>query len=324
LVATGAIHHPPLTALARIPITLLMAGPPRIFDKATLDRRRRRALAGATPGADFLYRAAADDLIERLATIKRTFALAAELGSPTPYLADRLKDAGIGAVVRLDRLPAALAGSRHPTVAGDPEALPFAAESLDLVVSALHLQWADDLPGVLAQIRRALRPDGLFLAAIVGGETLAELREALTAAELELTGGASPRIAPLIELRAAGALLQRAGFALPVIDLDRRTVRYDSALHLMRDLRAMGAANALVERDRRPLPRPVLVRAAGIYAERFADADDRVRASFDLISLSGWAPHESQQKPLRPGSAKARLADALKTDERPAGEKTGR
>ena len=188
--------------------------------------------------------------------------------------------------------------------------------------SRLHA--ANDLPGALAQIRRALKPDGLFLAAFLGGDTLTELREALAAAEAEVTGGASPRVAPFADVRTAGALLQRAGFALPVTDQDRHTVRYASALHLMRDLRAMGAD----QRARRARPAAAPPRRARarveIYGERFADADGRVRATFDVISLSGWAPHESQQQPLKPGSARMRLADALGTRERPAGEKAGR
>ena len=222
-------------------------------------------------------------------------------------------------VVRLDRI-----AETRPDVVGDAELLPFAPESLDLAVSVLSLHAANDLPGALAQMRRALKPDGLFLAALLGGDTLAELRQAFATAEAEITGGASPRVAPFTDVRTAGALLQRAGFALPVIDQDSHTVRYASALHLMHDLRAMGATNALVERDRRPLRRAVLARAIDIYGERFADADGRVRATFDVISLSGWAPHESQQQPLRPGSAAVRLADALGTRERPAGEKAGR
>jgi SAM-dependent methyltransferase len=201
--------------------------------------------------------------------------------------------------------------------------LPCAPESLDLVVSALAFQFVNDLPGALAQIRKALRPDGLLLAAFAGGDTLTELRESFAAAESELTGGASPRVAPFAEVRAMGNLLQRAGFALPVTDQDRLTLRYADMLGLMRDLRAMGATNPLVERSRVPLSRRVLIRAAAIYAERFSDPDGRVRATFDIISLSGWAPHESQQKPLRPGSARMRLADALGTIERPAGEKAG-
>jgi SAM-dependent methyltransferase len=221
-------------------------------------------------------------------------------------------------VLRIDPLP-----ETRPDIVADFETLPFEPQSLDLAVSALALQWVDDLPGVLTQIRIALKPDGLFLAAFPGGETLTELRQSLAAAEADVRGGASPRVSPFVELRTAGALLQRAGFALPVIDQDRRTVRYASALDLMRDLRAMGATNVLHDRDRRPLSRTMLMRAAAIYGERFSDADGRVRATFDVISLSGWAPDRSQPKPLKPGSATARLADALGSVERPAGEKAG-
>jgi SAM-dependent methyltransferase len=296
-----------------------MDRPPIIFDQRAIDAQRRRAVARPTAGADFLYRRAADELVERLAVVKRTFPLAAEIGSPLPDLAAALVATGqVGRVMRLDRLPEA-----RPHVVADPEALPFAGASLDLVVSILALQWANDLPGTLAQIRAALKPDGLFLAAIAGGDTLAELRAAIAAAEAEVTGGASPRVAPFADVRSLGALLQRAGFALPVADQDRHTVRYASALTLMRDLRAMGAGNALSERDRRPLRRAVLGRTTEIYAERFAGPDRRVAATFDILWLSGWAPHESQQKPLRPGSAKARLADALGVIEKSAGEKAG-
>jgi SAM-dependent methyltransferase len=270
-------------------------------------------------GADFLLSTVSDDVIDRLAAVKRRFALAADIGSQLPLVAERLRQSGqVDRVVRIDRLP-----QSRPDIVGDQETLPLAPASIDLAVSALALHWSDDFPGVLAQIRTALKPDGLFLGVLLGGETLTELRQSLAAAEAEVTGGASPRVSPFTELRAAGALLQRTGFALPVIDQDRRTVRYDSALHLMRDLRAMGATNVLVDRDRRPLRRAVLVRAAAIYAERFSDPDGRVRATFDLISLSGWAPHASQQQPLKPGSAKARLADALRTVEKSTGEKAG-
>ncbi len=292
-----------------------MSGPPRIFDHELRDRRRRRALAAPVAGADFLFRAAAEDMADRLAAVQRRFGLGAEIGSPQPFLA---ATGQVDRVVRLDRL-----AETHPDVVGDVEFLPFAPASLDLAASILSLHWVDDLPGALAQTRRALKPDGLLLAALLGGDTLIELRESLAAAEAEITGGASPRVAPFSDLRTAGALLQRAGFALPVIDQDRHTVRYESALHLMRDLRAMGATNVLNERSRKPLRRAMLMRAVEVYAERFADADGRVRATFDVISLSGWAPHESQQKPLRPGSASMRLADALGTVERPTGEKPG-
>jgi SAM-dependent methyltransferase len=290
-------------------------GPPRLFDRALLDQRRSRVAAAP---ADFLLRAVADDVLDRLAAVKRTFATAVDLGTPTPLLAERLRASGQTTnVIHIDRIGA-------PDIVGDPELVPLAPASVDLIVSALALHWSDDLPGVFTQIRAALKPDGLFLASFLGSETLTELRQSLAQAEEEVTGGASPRVAPFAELRAAGALLQRAGFALPVIDQDRRVVRYDTALHLMRDLRAMGATNVLIERNRKPLRRQVLIRAAAIYAERFSDRDGRIRATFDVISLSGWAPHASQQQPLKPGSAKARLADALNAVEKSAGEKTGR
>jgi SAM-dependent methyltransferase len=297
-----------------------MDRPPLIFDQRLLDLRRRRALKAAAPGADFLYRIAADELTERLGAVTRRFPLAAEIGSPLPGLAARLVASGaVDRVVRVDRLHEA-----RPDIVADPEALPLKRGSFDLVVSLLALQWANDIPGVLAQLLAALKPDGLLLAAVVGGDTLRELRQAFAAAEAEITGGASPRVAPFADVRSLGALLQRVGFALPVADQDRHTVRYDSALALMRDLRAMGATNVLSERDRRPLRRAVVLRATEIYAERFAGGDGRVSATFDLVWLSGWSPHASQQKPLQPGSAKARLADALGVQERPAGEKAPR
>ena len=205
----------------------------------------------------------------------------------------------------------------------DEEALPFADGSLDLVVSALALQFVNDLPGTLIQIRRALKADGLLLAALIGGDSLTELRQAFAAAESEIEGGVSPRVAPFADVRELGALLQRAGFALPVVDSDRLTVRYNSVFALMRDLRRMGATNALNERRRSPLRRATLQRMADIYAERFADPDGRLRATFEVAWLSGWAPHERQQKPLKPGSAARRLADALGAQEIPAGEKAG-
>jgi SAM-dependent methyltransferase len=190
--------------------------------------------------------------------------------------------------------------------------LPFRPESLDLVVSGLAFQFVNDLPGVLAQIRRALKPDGLLLAAMIGGDTLTELRQSFASAEAECEGGVSPRVAPFADLRDVGSLLQRAGFALPVTDVDRIVARYDSAFALMQDLRRMGATNILVERRRTPTRRATMLRMAQIYGERFSDADGRIRATFDVIWLSGWAPHESQQKPLKPGSAKASLAEAVK------------
>jgi SAM-dependent methyltransferase len=191
------------------------------------------------------------------------------------------------------------------------------------VVSSLALHWTNDLPGALIQIRQALKPDGLFLGAILGGASLNELRQALTAAEAELSDGAGPRVAPFADTFDAAALLQRAGFALPVADLDRVTVRYEHPLKLIADLRAMGETNVLVDRARRPLSRLVLARACEIYAQRFSDPDGKVRASFDILTLTGWAPHPGQQQPLKPGSAKMRLADALGVEEKPAGEPAG-
>src|SRR5207253_6967956 len=194
----------------------------------------------------------------------------------------------------------------------DPEPLSLAPGSLDLVVSALAFQFVNDLPGALAQIRRALKPDGLLLAAMIGGETLVELRLCLAVAEAECEGGVSPRVAPFADLRDVGVLLQRAGFALPVTDVDGVVVRYDNAFALMQDLRRMGATNVLMERRRTPTRRATLLRMAQLYAERFSDADGRIRATFDIVWLSGWAPHGSQQQPLQPGSAKASLAEAVK------------
>lgn len=194
----------------------------------------------------------------------------------------------------------------------DQETLPLQPQSLDLAVSALAFQFVNDLPGVLAQIRRALKPDGLLLAAMIGGDTLTELRQAFAEAEAECEGGVSPRVAPFADLRDVGALLQRAGFALPVTDVDSVVVRYDNAFALMQDLRRMGATNVMIERRRTPTRSATMLRMAQIYTQRFADPDGRIRATFDVIWLSGWAPHESQQKPLKPGSAKASLEAAVK------------
>lgn len=299
-----------------------MAGPPRIFDRALQRRRRLRALRGEP--VDFLLAHVAQELVERLLVVKRSFHLAADIGTPGDALRAMMRSQGVTpVVVAVDPLALGLQNDQPLRVAADEEALPFADGSLDLIVSALALQSVNDLPGALTQIRRALKPDGLFLAALLGGETLTELRQSFAAAEAEIDGGVSPRVAPFADVRDLGALMQRAGFALPVVDTDRVTVRYATAFDLMRDLRGMGATNALTERRRVPLKRATLLRMAEIYAERFSDPDGRLRASFDIVWLSGWAPHESQQQPLRPGSAKARLADALKTIEFPAGDKAG-
>ena len=291
---------------------------PLIFDRQLL--RARRARAAALGPAGFLLDRVADDLAARLSAVLRTFDIAADIGTPT----DAVRRALTGRVGTIVAVRPDAAGCNRPAVAADEEALPFRDGSLDLAVSALALQFVNDLPGTLIQIRRALKPDGLFLAAMIGGETLGELQEAFAQAESEIEGGLSPRVAPFADLRDLGALLQRAGFALPVTDVDRVTVRYATPLALMQDLRRMGATNVLAERRRKPLRRSTLARMLQVYAQRFADPDGRVRATFEIVWLSGWAPHESQQKPLKPGSAKARLADALQTQERPAGEKAGR
>jgi len=282
---------------------------PRLFDRDLLARRRARARENLRDGAHFLVERAVDDLADRVAPILRKFPVAVDLGIAAGPAADVLRALGKAEEIRV-----ASPDVDHPradTVA-DETVLPFAPESLDCVVSLLSLQFVDDLPGTLIQIRRALRPDGLFLAALIGGSTLNELRDALSTAEIEMTGGLSPRVAPFVEVRDLGGLLQRAGFALPVTDSDRFTVRYRSMFDLVRDLRAMGATNPLVDRLRKPTARKLFLRAAEIYAERHADPDGRLRASFEIVWASGWAAHESQQKPLAPGSAKMRLADALK------------
>lgn len=287
---------------------------PRLFDQDALQSHAERALRSGVP-ADFLLRRAVADLEDRLAVVLRDFDDRLDLGTPLPLAAEMLAHKP----GRLTRLvpPGYPGGEGHWINIDSPlDILPLAHESLDLVVSLLALQSIDDLPGTLVQIRRALRPDGLFVACLLGGDTLTELRQSFLEAETEIEGGASPRVAPFADLRDCGSLLQRAGFALPVTDVDRVIVRYANPFALMRDLRAMGAANPLADRRRSFLRRATLMKAAEIYAERFADADGRVRATFDLVWVSGWSPHESQQKPLKPGSAKMSLADALKPKDR--------
>ncbi len=285
-----------------------MSSSPAIFDRSLLRARQQRARALGPE--TFLIDRVADELGERLSAVLRQFERAADLGTPTDAVRRVLAAGGkVGTIV--DR------------VAIDEEALPFADNSLDLVVSALSLQFVHDLPGTLIQIRRALKPDGLLLAALIGGDTLTELRESFAQAESEIEGGVSPRVAPFADVRELGALLQRAGLALPVADSDRLTVRYPTVFALMRDLRRMGAANMLSERRRTPLKRATLAKMTEIYARRFADADGRLRATFEIVWLSGWAPHESQQKPLKPGAAAQRLADALGSQEISTGEKAG-
>ncbi|MDP1988794.1 methyltransferase domain-containing protein [Phenylobacterium sp.] len=294
--------------------------PPRLFDRALV----RQRLARAAPGfhqADFLHRRAAQDAVERLEAIMRDFPVAVDLSARRGAFAEALAQSDarprIGAVIEADYSAAMLAGRPGPRVVVDEERLPFAAASLDLVVSTLSLHWTNDVVGALIQIRRALRPDGLFIGAFLGGSTLFELRRSLIDAEAELTGGAGSRISPFADASDAAGLLQRAGFALPVADVDRVTVRYAHPLKLLADLRQMGETNALADRHPRRLSRAVLGRAFELYVERFGEKDGRVPATFEILTLTGWAPHASQQQPLKPGSAKMRLAEALGVEENP-------
>ncbi len=288
------------------------------FEPRLLRQRKRRAAPGFRAAA-FLHTRAADDLAERLEAIPRPFPRVLALGGAGLFTetvrARPALSARVGQIIEAD-----IAGG---AVALDPEALPFAAEAFDLIASPLLLHWANDLPGALIQLRRALKPDGLLLAALFGGQTLSELRLALIEAESELAGGAGPRVAPFADLPDLAHLMQRAGFALPAADRDVVTVRYAEPMRLFADLRAMGETAALAERSPRALSRRILARTLEIYAARFSDSDGRVRATFEIITLAGWAPHESQQKPLKPGSAKARLADALGVKEESAGDKAG-
>jgi SAM-dependent methyltransferase len=256
-------------------------GPPRIFDKRAIALHRARA--AQIKGDTFLLREAADGLAARLDAVMRAF----------PRRMELVLDAG-------ERV--------------------LAPEPLDLLTSVLTLHTTNDLPGVLAQAQRALKPDGLFLAAMFGGDTLSELRQSLAAAEIETSNGISPRVAPFADVRDLGGLLQRAGFALPVADVERTVVRYADIFSLVRDLRAMAETNPLSERSRRTMRRDLLAAAIAHYAAQYADPDGKLRATFEIVYLTGWAPHESQQQPLRPGSAKTRLAAALGTTERSTGE----
>ncbi len=281
----------------------------RIFDEIQIAANRKRALAIGDEGAAFLLDIVGGELAERLAAVEREFPQAAEIHGFTGITAKKLLQTGkVGAFQRIETATAATDGC----ISASLEEIPLAPQSVNLIISPLSAHLTNDTPGLFIQALRALKPDGLFLAAIPGAGTLAELREALLVAEEELYGGASARVIPFADLRDLGGLLQRAGFALPVIDAENYTVRYESLFPLMRDLRHMGMSNPLASRSRRPVSRRFFMRAAEIYAERFSDPDGRIRATFSIIYLSGWAPHESQQKPLKPGSAKASLAEALK------------
>jgi len=294
---------------------------PVIFDRVAVRRHRERAARQPATGGDRVLREIAGRLVDRLADTTRRFPLALNLGCRDDLAAGR---GGIDVLVNCDLAPAMAVRAGRPAVVADEEVLPFRAGSFDLVLSLLNLHWTNDLPGALIQIARALKPDGLFLAALWGGETLVELRQAMTRAEAEIRGGASPRVSPFVDIRDAGQLLQRAGFALPVVDSDRLCVHYPDPVTLMHDVRAWGETNALAARERRPLRRQVLTRAGEIYGRDFAAPDGRVRATFQIVYLTGWRPDPGQPRPLRPGSAATRLADALGGEEIGAGEAAGR
>lgn len=297
-----------------------LSGAPEIFDRALLRRRRDRAAANFAD-FDFLFEAVGDALADRLADIRHAFPVIADLGAGTSTLTRSLKKrAGTQQVIAVDMsegMARGVAGTQ--TVVADEDFLPFAPQSLDAVVANLSLHWVNDLPGALAQIRQCLKPDGLFLAAVMGGDSLKELRESLMTAEMEVRGGAAPRVSPMIDMQDMSALMQRAGFALPVVDRDTISVDYASPFRLMHDLRGMAAGNAVTGRDKRPVPRRMMLETARIYAENFpaedGDEDGGVTATFEIIYVIGWAPAASQPQPLKPGSATARLADVLDAEE---------
>lgn len=299
-------------------------GSPVVFDRNAVRDHRERA-AHRLDDHDFLFREAAQRLTERLDDIHRKFPLALELGARGGVLAECLAGrGGVEQLVRCDVSPRMLAVENVAVPGGvvvaDEEFLPFGAHKFDLIMSCLSLHWVNDLPGALVQIRRCLKPDGLFIATVAGPDTLSELRESLLEAEIAECGGAGPRVSPFVDVREAGALLQRAGFALPVVDADAVTVTYSSALDVMRDLRGMGETNAVAERRRSFTRRSTILRAAAIYADRYADSEHRLPATFQILTLTGWAPHSSQPRALKPGSAADRLARALGSVEQPAGE----
>lgn len=314
----------PAALLSPYITTVTSSDPLLVFDRATLRLRRERA-AHAWERHDFLKREIAERLVDRLDDVRRTFPLALDLGSHGDEVATALAGrATVEHLVRADLGRGFAARARGPAVVADEEFLPFAPGRFDLVLSAMDLHWVNDLPGTLIQIARILKPDGLFLGALLGGATLWQLRQALAAAESEIDGGLSPRVSPFADLRDAAGLLQRAGFALPVADSETIEVEYESALTLMRDLSAMGESNLVAGRRRGLTGRAVLLRAAELYGERFARPSGRVVASFEVLFLHGWAPHASQPQPLKPGSAAHRLAEALGTAELSAGEKVER
>ncbi|MGF7156883.1 methyltransferase domain-containing protein [Bartonella heixiaziensis] len=287
-----------------------------IFDHARIEQFRKRAFQNAKEGYDFLLSSMAEDLYKRLCTVDRLFALALDLHSHTDLAAQALIKSG--KIHSIERVETDMLYQSHDKKfhLRHRELLDFPRHYCDLIVSILSLQLTNDTPGVLSQIKNILKPDGLFLAVMAGSGTLRELRESLLQAETEIYGGVSPRIYPFADIRDAGALLQRIGFALPVADVEEITVRYNTMFDLMHDLKAMGMQNALINRSRRPVSKRFFLRAAEIYAERFSDSDGRIRAHFSFIWLSGWAPDKNQQKPMQPGQAQISLVDILEKNNR--------
>lgn len=296
--------------------------PMRIFNRPLHARRRGRA-ARRFSDFSFLKQIAAEDFVSRLGAINRRFERVLDLGAHDGLLSRTLRNDAIvgprlGSIVTAD-----MSCAFGPDVVVDEERLPFAEASFDLVVSALSLHWVNDLPGALIQIRRILKPDGLFIGTVLGGRTLNELRQALLSAEEEVRGGAANRISPFLDVIDGAGLLQRTGFAMPVADNDARTVRYGHPLRLLQDIRGMGETAAFADTTAPALTRQILLRMVSVYAGRFSDEDGRVRATFEFVTLSGWAPSPDQPKPRRPGSATIRLSDALGVKEHDAGEKAG-
>lgn len=292
-----------------VPVT--MSDTPLLFDRDLLRQRHERA-AEDFSSHDFLLRHVGEDFLDRLEAILRDFPVTVNIGAFNGALMAPLRGLkGLDRIIQLGGTPGLIGAAEGLKVVADEELLPLRPASIDLILSAFALHFVNDLPGVLVQICRSLKPDGLMLLALPGRRTLFELREALAIAEDEVEGGVSPRVGPFADIRDCGALLQRAGFALPVADNYEVTVTYGTPFALMSELRAMGAGNVLMERRKRPMKRATLLRAVEIYESRYGLANGRVPATFEIITLTGWAPHENQQKPLRPGSAQMRLADAL-------------
>lgn len=286
----------------------------KIFDRSLVRKHRDRAASGFA-AHDFLVREVGERLADRLDDVTRRFPMALDLGCHTGEMADILRGrGGIETLVQCDLSPemaARAAGNGRPTLAADEEWLPFAPASFDLVISNLSLHWVNDLPGTLIQIRRILKPDGLFLASVLGAGTLDELRQSLMEAELAEEGGASPRVSPFADVKDLGALLQRGGFALPVVDADTVAVTYADPMRLLADLRGMGETNAVAEQRKGLTRRATLLHAISVYQSRFGSPDGRLPANFQVMTLTGWAPHPDQPKPLAPGSATHHLSEIL-------------